>query len=279
MQHTTSKPDVPALYLIRTHKWGDYIQHRFDMLCSALGPGNVMVLYDDTRSTEDMKARAPQPATRASHTSAETLLPYARTMFVSDVECIAKNSMHDKGDYAIEKVSWQYWHAEAPVVMAFDWAVAAGRMFEYIWVVEYDVVVSGDISRLFRACNQVSADFMGPTGDDFNPKRFRSGALDNWCWFARIDGELATLPIQKRYGTFFPVVRFSRRGAEALRRNFGKSSGFCEVYVPTVIAHEGLVIAPIPEEFVGRLAFSLSESFKALPIFLDPPKLFHPCKP
>ena len=58
----------------------------------------------------------------------------------------------------------------------------------------------------------------------------------------------------RRWKSFFPITRYTPALLTLLDDNIGRSSGFCEVYVPTLAVYHGLTVAPLPENMTGPMS-------------------------
>lgn len=212
---------------------------------------------------------------------------------VSDGDCIAANSMHDKGYSGNSSVSWMFWHPETSFVLCHDWLRSKEKAgtcpsFDYVWFVEYDVRCGGSFQDTLSVCNQIEADFMA-CGTSEGGDRLRLAKEDpGWCWFPRLDGEIAKrVTHHDRVGAFFPMVRISTPMSEVIKREFGKSTGFCEVYIPTLASvTPGLVAKAMPAQVLGKFRYSPNisrEEWKQIELSHRnapdrPSLLYHPIK-
>ena len=144
------------------------------------------------------------------------------TLVVDDASCFAINAMH-----VTDRET-----PEASIVMMHDWLRArrAGPV-DYVWFVEHGARCC---HHELATCDVIDADFMahGCAGED------RS----------RLEGLIAArAPLAERIGASVRIVRVSRAFVEKLRSEFGRSTGSCEVYLPTLCATTpGLIAAAIP---------------------------------
>ena len=244
-----------SICVLRTHMLDGPTRALLSQLQRDLGADRVFVMFDETRGAWP-QAGAPAGLTACRWDDGRDL--HARAMLFDDGECMRVNAMHDRG-YGHAKYSWSFWHPETSFVMMHDFALArvAGG-FEYMWVVEYDVRCHGSFAAALGRCDQVAADFMAKGGDD----RFelRSGRTDPWCWWGSLEGELAITPIERQLGAFFPVTRVSHAMVEALRAQFGRSTGFCELYFSTLCSVAGLLAVAMPREVFGHFVYQPSMS-------------------
>jgi hypothetical protein len=273
-----------SVYVLRTHKWDADIRRLHEQLVRDLGRAAVYVLYDTTHGAWD-QAAAPEgvTATRLEGVTATRLegreaAPLATALLVDDAECVRVNPMHNKGFG--HTAAWTFWHPETSAVLMHDFLDARGVAFDRIWFVEYDVRCHGDFAVPLSACDRIEADFMAKGRD--KGTELRVGGRDSWCWWDSITGDLSALPLQRRLGVFFPATRFSRAMIEALRGQFGRSTGFCEVYVPTVCLFERLRLETIPAHVLATFVYQPNMSCADYNRFAEssPPTdlLHHPVK-
>ena len=238
-----------SVIVLRTHKVNDpAILDLFDKLRDACGVNRVYMMFDNTKG-----------AWTSSDSNKDT-----NVFLVTDDECTRANSMHNQGFRCHSKVSWMFWHPETSFVLCHDWlrskeADGTCPPFDYVWFVEYDVRCTGRFSEAFAVCDEIDADFMACGKDDARVDHFRLAKEEpRWCWFPKLDGEIATRAQHAdRVGAFFPMVRFSTPMAETVRKEFGKSTGFCEVYVPTLAAFTpGIVSAAMPPSVLGKFQYA-----------------------
>jgi hypothetical protein len=183
-----------------------------------------------------------------------------RAFAVSDERCLAMNAMHDRGYGHTASASWSFWHPETSMVMMHDWLSNHKSLPENavdrVWFLEYDVRCSGSFAQALAACDAEvpDADFVACGGGEGQTSLRTFREDPSWCWWPHLSGEIESrVPLSERVGAFFPAVRVSKKLVEALRGEFGKSTGFCEVYVPTLCATTpGLVAAAIPKAALGQ---------------------------
>jgi hypothetical protein len=247
---------MSSVIVLRTHRVDDpAIVDLFYKLREDCGVHRVYVMFDDTKGAwnESDDSKSPE------HMSKDT-----NVFLVTDGDCTRANSMHDRGFRCHSEVSWMFWHPETSFVLCHDWlrskeAEGTCPPFDYVWFLEYDVRCTGRFSEAFAVCDEIDADFMACGKNDVKADHLRLAKEEpGWCWFPRLDGEIvARVPLVERVGAFFPMVRFSTSMAEAVRNEFGKSTGFCEVYVPTLAAFApGIVSAAIPPSVLGKFQYS-----------------------
>ena len=86
----------------------------------------------------------------------------------------------------------------------------------------------------------------------------RHSENQRWPWWRDINGELRELmPIPDRMRSFFPLTRYTPAMLMLLEEHLGRSSGFCEVYVPSLAVYYGLTAAPLPDGMEGPMSASV----------------------
>lgn len=107
--------------------------------------------------------------------------------------------------------------------------------YDYCWVVEDDVLFSGDWSVLFDAFSDDPADLVAAYIRTYEDE-------PNWCWWSGVrapDG--VALSQDDLYASFNPVNRLSAKALECLETEMRNGwRGHFEAIVPTVIAKHGM---------------------------------------
>jgi len=149
--------------------------------------------------------------------------------------------------------------------------------FDYYWVIEDDVVFSGDWNYFFESFNHEQADFISTyiQYENVNP---------GWYWWNTL--LTGNDRVDTKIRSFNPVYRLSNFALhitdKALKNGW---SGHHEVLLPTLIAHEGLKIVDMGDQgpFVeGKFTpfFYTAQTMSHLPVEVSAEKnlLFHPVK-
>ncbi|MGK2876455.1 MAG: hypothetical protein ACSLEW_12580 [Nocardioides sp.] len=135
-----------------------------------------------------------------------------------------------------------------------DWlmlSVAAHHPdYDHIWWIEDDVRYSGSWRRLFRTLRFREADLL--------TTHLRARADDEtWHWWPEAD-----TPATTEYAAFMPFGRISRPGIDAVERAYAEGwRGHAESFVPTAVAHAGLILDDITD-------FYTADSFRFRPFHL-----------
>ena len=275
--------------VLRTHRLDDpEFVNLYERLRTDCGEHRTYVMMDNTKGGWEA-SRGPLCAI-----DLPASLTLDNTFLVTDADCVAVNSIHDQGYRGGNTVvSWMFWHPETAFVLCHDWLRAKEKegscpSFEYVWFVEYDVRCAGSFHDALTICNEIKSDFMA-CGTSEGGDRLRFASEDpSWCWFPRLDGEIAKrVQHMDRVGSFFPMVRISTPMSEALKSEFGKSTGFSEVYTSTLAAvTPGLTAKAMPATVLGSFRYSPTitrekwtqiESLRKNPT-VEPPLLYHPIK-
>jgi hypothetical protein len=163
--------------------------------------------------------------------------------------------------------------------------------YEYVWLAEYDVRLSGPWNMLFDHFRSSSADYLGTTVRRYSEDQ-------RWPYWFTLESPRRDLPKEKLLHSFTPIYRLSRRAALLLEREYRRGwGGYLECTIPTIIDLNELII----EDIGGDGSFVKSENrnrfyrntaaardlapgtFAMLPIREraggEPGMLWHPVKP
>lgn len=266
---------MTSAVVLRTHFWDAHVSALYQQLRSDLSPSRVFAVLDVTSGGVDLAAVPPHAAHADAPNFAEK--PGTTVLAITEEDCVRMNPLHVVGKRG--EVGSKY-RAESHVVAAFRAlrTLFDRGTFDGLYLLEYDVKCHGSFAVPLGACDAIGADFMAKGSDGGHEPLH--GGKDRWCWWGDLYGEeLSRLPTEARRGCFFPLTRYSKRFLEALEADLGRSSGFCEVYLPTLCVHRGLTYAAMPPEIFGAFRFfrpMAPESFAALDA---DDRLYHPVKP
>lgn len=149
--------------------------------------------------------------------------------------------------------------------------------FKYMWFIEYDVFCKGSFKSVLSPCEEIESDLLAK-GSDTTSEVMTFDNRKNWCWWNDIFGELGAVPIELRIGCFLPIVRVSKELLYLLKDNLGKSTGFCEVYIPTLCCACGLKYEVIPSYVFGKFQYRPVIFFDDVINTSEENKLYHPVK-
>lgn len=124
--------------------------------------------------------------------------------------------------------------------------------YEYYWVVEYDVLFSGDWKILMNSFTDSRTDFISAHIEKRNPYN------EEWCWWNSMKySPRYESACKVRVKSFNPICRFSNQALCFLNEFLGdkQNTGFYEVLVSTVLYNAGYRL----EDF-GGTGFFVSEA-------------------
>jgi hypothetical protein len=225
---------MKTLYVYRTHLWNKFCQDQYARLKIDLGTEDVFLLFDDTKNKfpeKDYK-RWSEP---------DNHLTDRHFILNNFNECLTINPLHRSNKEQVESQLLLFYKL-------------CNTEFDNLWLIEYDVFCDGNWKVTLESCGFHTEDFLAS-----KVYAYHENILWNH-WFG-IYGPRRNKPmLVDRVGSFFPLVRISKKLLDALQKNINKYSGFCEVYIPTVAKQYGLTWGSFPSKM-------LSDSF-----FFDPLK-------
>lgn len=203
------------IYLLRAHVLDQITLVAWDKFNKELK--NVYLLFDNTKSnmTEDFYNKYEK-----------------NIILVTDQKCKNINPLYKNQLITIE----------SSLIIAYNYLIQNSINFDYLWLIESDVYCDGNYKECLNA----------PVNTDFLATQVQDYYLDNpdWMHWNSIDGELSQLDLNERVRSFFPVTRYNRKFLDIIQSNLGKSSGFCEVYIPTLAKYNNLTYGNINSDLV-----------------------------
>jgi hypothetical protein len=187
-------------------------------------------------------------------------------MKINEEDCIKIKPLHDKFH-----LGGSGYRAEAHIIAITDFI---NKEFKYLWLIEYDVYWEGNIKQIFKSCDNIECDFLTKGGDDRYFVRTTMNS-PNWCWWGGLFGEISNIPIILRQGCFFPVNRFSNNMIDGIKEQLNRSTGFCEVYFPSLCVYYGLSYKTFPKNIFGEFCFQPQIDIHNN---IEINKLYHPLK-
>jgi len=242
---------MKTIYVYRVHRWNPFTRRQYQTLREDCGEENVFLIFDDTEQPFD---DAMFPTSRYSDTIRDKS---AHVFLMNYEECRRVNPLHKSNK---EQVESQVIIFKRLCPIAFD----------YMWLIEYDVVCDGNWSLTFQKCNHLDDDLLSTCMNEF-PNEIQWG-----LWF-KIYSRMRSWrpPIHERVKCFFPVNRFSMKFLDELERNMGIYSGFCEVYFPTLAKAKQCTFQNLPKDMLGTVfLYSPDKNFKVT--FRNQNRLYHP---
>lgn len=153
--------------------------------------------------------------------------------------------------------------------------------YDYCWVVEDDVLFSGDWSLLFDTFSDDPADLVAAYIRKYEDE-------PNWCWWSSVRvPEGVALSRDDLYASFNPVNRLSAKALECLEKEMRNGwRGHFEAVVPTVIAKHGMVLRDfggtgrfVRNGDVGRFYMEKTHTWLPLSVqMMKPNMIYHPVK-
>jgi hypothetical protein len=158
-----------------------------------------------------------------------------------------------------------------------DREIRRHRDFQYIWFIEYDVYCKGSFAKALKPYANYHCDLLAKGGDDrYAIRTFCTHPL--WCWWGDLFGEIAMTPYVNRTGSFLPVMRVSRQLIQLLTDNLGRSTGYCEVYIPTLCVTSGLTYKTLMPPVFGKFRYRPVMTLDEVEQIAEQDKLYHPVK-
>lgn len=171
-------------------------------------------------------------------------------------ECKKLNKYHDSMWYTVETT----------VSICYN-ALKDKINFEYLWMIENDVYVDGSLLKSYENADNMNEDFLATHVKTYMEE-------PEWVHWGRLKGEMEKLELEKQVKCFFPLVRCSRKMLDLVDKNLGKSSGYCEVYFPTLANINGLTYGNLPSNMIGKFEFHETVRLSTIPKNNDN-KLYH----
>jgi hypothetical protein len=241
-----------SVYVLRTHFVNESVLELYEQLKFDFGKESVFMILDTTH------CQTP--------TNTDNVISIDTEM------AVAINPLHLQ--FKNHGLSFR---TEAVILRAYDEIRAKGLVFDYLWIIEYDIYCKEGFGNALALCDGIECDFLAKGGDDRVTIRTYN-THPGWCWWNALYGEISHMPLKQRQGCFFPLTRYSHRMIDVLRNNLGKSTGFCEVYLPCLCVANNLEYKAIPSEVFGQFQFRPNLQYKKLLETAIPNKLYHPYK-
>jgi hypothetical protein len=194
---------------------------------------------------------------------------------VSEKDCSNINTLHNKGKhkgslYKIESqiiCVWRFLNLNSSIL----------KKYTDMWYVEYDVHCHGDMKVVLDKCNSVKADLLVKGSDKTNIIRTKQ-TEPRWVWWNNLEGDITKVESTERRGCFLPILRMSSQFLTCLENHLGKSSGFCEVYFPTLCHVYNMILNVIPDDVFSTFNYKANLSFDVISKMKEKNILFHPLK-
>lgn len=242
-----------VLYVLRAHFLNEKIVALYSQLQEDFGSENVFILLDVTKNKPSDEELA----------SVNNLILITREI-AEEIDPLL--SRHNSSGLAY-RVESSIVHAARHIREKLD--------YRYIWFIEFDVYCKGSFAKALELCDVIECDLLCKGSDKGCVKRTNTS---HWCWWDNIFGELSSVPEKDRVGGFLPIFRASKKLIEIVEQNLGKSTGFMEVYIPTLCVSNGLIYETMPPEVFGQFHYRPVHDFTWIIDNAEPNKLYHPVK-
>jgi len=254
---------VKNIYILRTHLLDNYVKDTYQKMQDQLGSENVFLLFDETNG--------PPAASSIKWNSAEGVSAGPAIITVNEADCQKINALHNEGEFSGSK------HKVEGQIYACYKAIKGD--YDYMWFIEYDVFCNNFHSAL-RPFDDVAADMLTKGSSSNYQKWIRTYLLNRkWFWWSGLEGEISRVSIFKRRGCFFPINRFSKRFLQVMEQNLSKSSGYSEVYFPTLCHVNGLVLKSLPLNLFSDFRYQPNITVKEIKnVKKEDNRLYHPVK-
>lgn len=217
------KPAAGTAVVFLTHTWHGHVRTRYLDLADAVPPDHDLRLAFDATEAE------PDDVAAAERVAGESLYPFRFPELSSP-----RYPRPWAGDNDARLIPGN-------VGLLLLHLARTGRGYERYWLVEYDVAYSGDWGAFFGHFRSNESDLLGTT---FQPHR----VLPEFHWWDALESP-DPVPREELYRGFFPVMRITHRGLDALDRAYSDGwSGHHEVVLPTALPRYGAEIEDIGGE-------------------------------
>lgn len=249
-----------CVYIIRTHIYDSTVASTHIKLLNDFGYDHVYVLFDDTKAKCPLQHRRWNDTTETGH-----------VICINESECFKLNKYHKTEPKS------RSGRVEAHVA-ACVYAIGQDT-FDYMWLIEFDVVCNGSWKSALQVYNDTSdADFLCKSSDNqyveeiITPMRYP----DFYLW-DYLNGPIANVPEIYKRACFFPIVRISNEFTKTIIKNLSINSGFCEVYFPTLALVNGMKLEPMKLTTFGVFRYRPVIKIGEIPTEEDD-RLYHPVK-
>jgi hypothetical protein len=154
--------------------------------------------------------------------------------------------------------------------------ISKEKQYDYIWFIEYDVWCNGSFAKALEYTKDIHCDLLTKGGDTLY--EIRRQPKHHWCWWNDLFGELSDLPMSQRVGGFLPVMRVSTALLDLLHKNLGVSTGFCEIYIPTLCVANGLSYKTLHPNIFGIFQYRPILFLQDVVKYKQNHTLWHPVK-
>lgn len=220
------------VYLLRTHVCNEQFYKLWEKIINEFPIQRCFVIYDNTNDTIDETFYNKYKENIILHTQ---------------TDCKNINKYHETMWYTVE----------TSVCISYDY-IKDKVSFKYMWIIENDIYADGSLEKCFEIAEHIDDDFLATEISEYEDKK-------DWAHWGKLSGEYENLELNKQVKSFFPVVRCSIKMLDLLKNNLGKSSGFCEIYFPTLAKNNGLKYSNLPADMFGNFEYIETVRLSNLP--------------
>lgn len=236
-------------YVLRTHFFNKFIHYQWNKLINEVGIENAFLLMDDTHLEKPIYEDINRLNKKSN----------SHYLYINYDECCQINKLHkdNKGQ------------VESQLYILFQ---LIPHDFDFLYLIEYDVFCDGNWLLTLNKNNDNKADFLATHVDDYSIKHL------SWGHWFNLDGSKRLKPKREdRVKSFFPITRYSFHFFKMLEKEIGKYTGFCEIFIPSLVKQKNLTYSNISFECIGKhwiFTDELKHHFN--PSLENNHKLFHP---
>jgi hypothetical protein len=279
-------------YIIRAHIVSKKVIHLYEQLV-AKSKARTLILFDitqyhpklDTYENKvnkikdecDVLGHKDVGVFRFNDTIDVSIYDKSSIVFVTitETDCLSINKLHCKGYNR-----GSLYKIEAQILGLFQFINNNDQHFPSLlnmWYIEYDVYCHGSFQEVINRFSDVDTDLLIKGSDRGSAIRTKRNER-RWVWWSGLEGEIANTKDEDKRGCFLPIMRMSRAFLECLQKNVGISSGFCEVYFPTLCIVNGLSLSTLPDDIFATFTYKANLNFSIINKSEPNNKLFHPLK-
>jgi len=235
---------MKQLYVLRTHYYNDFIEFQWNKFQTELGKENCYLMMDDTKISsspfppESVLRYDPHKMRTTSNRELkqeedEHPRQNKKIIYVNYQECCQVNRLHRDNQGQVE----------SQLYLLFQ---IIPQSFEYMYLIEYDVYCDGNWKTTLDKNNWKTEDFLATHVNDYSVYHIAWGH-----WFNLKGSKRLKPKREERVKSFFPITRYSLSFFHMLEKTIGQYTGFCEVYIPSLVKQHHLTYSNIDASCIG----------------------------
>lgn len=168
-----------------------------------------------------------------------------------------------------------YW--EQPAIVLFLRHMAQ-ESFDYIWNWETDVRCNGHYADCLADTATMPQDLLCALPP------YSNAEWKDWARWHQLAGRLGETPREHRHGCFMPFFRLSRRALELVDAELQVSTGYLEIFFPTLMIQHNLTLGAVPTYDIGIVRYEDLRYLKLTKEFVEnfarkpDGRFYHPVK-